>query len=654
MEIKKVAVIGAGEMGHGIAEVLTLAGVEVNLVDIKEEILKKALERIRESLEKFLKKGNISQESFDAAINRINTFLNIEDAVKDVQLVIEAVPENVELKRNVFKKLDDVTNKNVILASNTSNIRITQISTGLKYPERVVGLHFFNPPVIMKLVEVIKGESTSEEIFEEAYEFVKKIGKIPVKVMKDAPGFILNRITAPEALYFCLIVQNGIAKPEEVDVFIRQQGLPMGPYELMDYVGIDVVFDSLNYYSQELSSDYSKCNVYKQLVEKKMLGKKTGKGFYDWSSGKPDLSNVKPTDKISLLDIFALEINEAVKLIEEGVASPDDIETAVKLGLNRPFGPITVAKNLTNQEVKQKLLELSNKFGCSIFYPTKSIEEGKMRDVIEGRISFKKEVIKPSFEYKELIVDFPVEKVARITINRPKLNTINEGVLNELDNVLNELWKNQEINVIVITGAGDNFSAGADLSTFIANSFQFLEYSRKGERVFRKLSEIPKITIAALKGYVLGGGFELALSCDLRIASEDCILGFPELTLGLIPAWGGSQRLAKLIGISRALDMILTSKRISGKEAYEFGLISKLVSSNVDSEAIKFASELANKIAPVAAALAKRLVDKGAEVSTDVGLEMESFSAGVIFSTEDLKEGISAFLQKRKPSFKGK
>jgi 3-hydroxyacyl-CoA dehydrogenase len=274
MEIKKVAVIGAGEMGHGIAEVLTLAGVEVNLVDIKEEILKKALERIRESLEKFLKKGNISQESFDAAINRINTFLNIEDAVKDVQLVIEAVPENVELKRNVFKKLDDVTNKNVILASNTSNIRITQISTGLKYPERVVGLHFFNPPVIMKLVEVIKGESTSEEIFEEAYEFVKKIGKIPVKVMKDAPGFIVNRITAPESLYFCLIVQNGIAKPEEVDVFIRQQGLPMGPYELMDYVGIDVVFDSLNYYSQELSSDYSKCNVYKQLVEKKMLGKR--------------------------------------------------------------------------------------------------------------------------------------------------------------------------------------------------------------------------------------------------------------------------------------------------------------------------------------------------------------------------------------------
>lgn len=645
-------------MGHGIAEIISLSGFEVNLVDIKEEILKKAIEKIKESLERLLKKGNISDKQYNETLDRIKTFTNLEEAVKDVQLVIEAVPENLELKRSIFKKLDELTGRDVILATNTSNIRITQIAEGLKYPERVVGMHFFNPPVIMKLVEVIKGEFTNDDVVEKAFDFSKKLNKVPVKVMKDTPGFIVNRITAPESLYFCLIIQNGIAKPEEVDAFIKMQGLPMGPYELMDYVGLDIVYDSLKYYSKEISPEYGRCKVYAELVEKGNLGKKTGRGFYDWSSGRPSFANVKPTDKISLLDILALEINEAVKLIEEGVASPEDIETAVRLGLNRPFGPITVAKNLTNQEVKQKLHELYKKFNCSVFYPARSIEEGKMREAIEGRILLKEEKVKvekpvEEVTFKQIILDFPVEKVARITINRPRLNTISFEVLEELDKALDSLWNNQEIRVIILTGQGSNFSAGADLSTFVANSFQFLELSRRGERVFRKLSEIPKITIAALKGYVLGGGFELALACDLRIATEDCILGFPELTLGLLPAWGGSQRLAKLIGISRALDLILTSKRITGKEAFDYGLISKL-SKNVDEEALNFSKELADKIAPIAAALAKRLVNKASEVPSDIGLEMESFSAGVLFSTEDLKEGISAFLQKRKPEFKGK
>ncbi|MFP3189762.1 MAG: 3-hydroxyacyl-CoA dehydrogenase NAD-binding domain-containing protein [Thermoproteota archaeon] len=656
-EIKRVAVIGAGEMGHGIAEVISLSGCEVNLVDIKEEILYKAIERIKESLERLLKKGNITNQQYDETIKRIKTFLNLEEALKDVQLVIEAVPENLQLKRNIFKKIDEVTGRDVILATNTSNIRITQIAEGLKYPERVVGMHFFNPPVVMKLVEIIKGEYTSDEVLNIAYEFAKKLGKVPVKVKKDTPGFIVNRITAPESLYFCFIIQYGIAKPEEVDAFIKMQGLPMGPYELMDYVGLDIVYESLKYYSTELSPEYGKCKVYAELVESGKLGKKSGKGFYDWSSGRPSFTNVKPTDKVYLLDILSLEINEAVKLIEEGVATPEDIETAVKLGLNRPFGPITVAKNLTNQEVKQKLLELYNKFNCSVFYPAKSIEEGKMREAIEGRLSYQetkvqKEATKEAI-YKEILLDFPADKIARITINRPKLNTISSNVLEELDRALDFLWNNQDIRIIIITGQGNNFSAGADLSTYIANSFQFLEFSRKGQRVFRKISEIPKITIAALKGYVLGGGFELALACDLRIATEDCVLGFPELTLGLLPAWGGSQRLAKLLGISRALDMILTARRITGKEAYQYGLISKLVQ-NIDEEALNFAKELADKIAPVAAALVKRLINKASEVPSDVGLEMESFSAGVIFGTEDLKEGISAFLQKRKPEFKGK
>jgi enoyl-CoA hydratase/3-hydroxyacyl-CoA dehydrogenase len=207
----------------------------------------------------------------------------------------------------------------------------------------------------------------------------------------------------------------------------------------------------------------------------------------------------------------------------------------------------------------------------------------------------------------------------------------------------------------VVTGEGSVFCAGADLSKYFSNSVAFMEFTRKGERTFRRLTEIPKITIAVLKGYALGGGLELALSCDLRIASEGVELGFPEVGIGLVPAWSGSQRLPRLVGTSLASTMILTSERIKGKRASEIGLVHRLVATgDPDEAALKWASELASSQAPVAVMLAKRLINKGGEVPSDAGLEMESMAAGVLYGTADLKEGVSAMLGKRKPEFKGK
>jgi len=183
----------------------------------------------------------------------------------------------------------------------------------------------------------------------------------------------------------------------------------------------------------------------------------------------------------------------------------------------------------------------------------------------------------------------------------------------------------------------------------------FAEVSRNGARIIRMLSEIPKITIAEMKGYVLGAGLELSLNCDIRVATEDSTIGFPEVTLGLVPGWTGSQRLSKLVGMSRALHYILSGERFTGMEAFDMGLVSKLYSKGkVSEETVKFAEGLAKRVAPVSAALAKRLINKGSEVSTDNGLEMEAMAMGILFGTEDLKEGISAFLGKRQPEFKGK
>ncbi|MGC8662955.1 MAG: 3-hydroxyacyl-CoA dehydrogenase NAD-binding domain-containing protein [Thermoplasmata archaeon] len=664
MEIKKIAVIGSGDMGHGIAEVFAVNGYEVNMEDISKEMLDKAMNEIRDSLEKLSKKGTLGQSSLSDVLSRVKTFTEIEPAVKDVDLVIEAVPEIEELKKKIFQDLEKFTRKDTILTSNTSNIRITDIAKNITNRDRVAGLHFFNPPVVMKLVEVIKGDETSDEVISQLYDLSKKIGKIPVKVMRDSPGFIVNRINAPDMLLFCLLIENKVAEPEEIDAFAKLQGMPMGPYELIDYVGIDVVYHSMEYYAKTLSPDYGKCKVYEDLYNKKYLGKKTGRGFYDWSSGRPVINTKKATNKVDLMDIFAVEINESVKLIEEGVATPDDIETGVKYGLNRAFGPISVAKSFTNAEVKAKLDTLAKRFSCSVFEPAESIKNGKMREAIDGRLKKKeekkeekvqKEAVKSSSseQLNTIIIEKYPFKVAKIVLNRPKHNTINDELLDDLEKAIKMLWNDNEVYVVIITGQGNTLSSGADLSQYFAGSYQFLEFSRKGERTFRLLSEMPKLTIAVMKGYALGGGFELSLACDLRVGTEDVQVGFPEVTLGLIPAWGGSQKLARVAGLGKAMEMIVTGQRITGKEAFSMGIVNKIFR-DPDNEAVEYAKAIAETSAPISMYLAKRLLNKGTEVPMDIGLEMESFAAGVAYSTEDIKEGISSFLQKKKPEYRGR
>lgn len=657
MEINKVAIIGAGEMGHGIAELFAMSGYSVNLIDVSQDALQKALQGIRESLERFVKRGTMTEDSAQGIVSGIRTFTKISEGVSEADLIIEAVPEKLEIKDAVFREISSYARVDAIIGSNTSNIRITELSKSVTNPARFLGVHFFNPPVIMKLVEVIRGEDTSEDVVNTVYEAMKRLGKVPVKVKKDVAGFIVNRISAPEMLYFCLILDKGMAKPEEVDLFAKSQGLPMGPYELMDFVGLDVVYDSMAYYAKEISEDYAKCSTIKQMVEKGMLGRKAGRGFYQWSSGKAIIGSASPTDKVTLLDVLVLEVNEAVKLIELGVASPDDIETAVKLGLNRPFGPISVAQSITSSEAREKLDKISKEFQCSVFEPAASIRDGKLRDAIEGKLKPAEETVPAAQQpagYKVINVEKVADRIAKISINRPKLNLLSVDVINELDRAIDELWNDRETFVILITGSGANFSAGADLSTYFADATSFMEFSRKGERVFRKLTEIPKVVIASLKGYVLGGGLELALACDIRVSTSSSTIGFPEVTLGLVPGWGGTQRLTRLVGASRAMRMILTGERITGKDAYDMGLVAKLFDGDIDAEALKYAQGIASSSAPIAAALAKKLINKAAEVPEDVGLDLESTAMGVLYGTEDLKEGVSSLLSKTKPVYRGK
>ena len=640
--IKQVAVIGAGIMGHSIAEVFALNGYKVNIEDFYPEVIEKAKVGIDNSLDKLIASKKIDETGKKAALENIKFFNNIEEAVKDADLSIEVVPEIYEIKVKVLKEISQHTEK--IIASNTSNIRITEMGEEIRNPERFIGMHFFNPPILMKLVEVIKGDKTSSECVDEIYELAEKIGKKPIKVLKDEAGFVVNRISAPEMLLLCTAYGNKIAKPEAIDKYFKSQGLPMGPYQLFDYVGLDTVVDSLKYYGKELSPDYGKCQAFDSFIESKHLGLKTGSGIYKWESGRAIIPDAEESDKINLMDMFALEINEATRLIEDGVASPDDIETGVKYGLNRPFGPITVANGLSNDEVLETLKRLYTQYNLEVFKPSKSIETHKMKE------AFNKKPDEIKKEEKSEILGYRIEgKVGIITLMNGKNNLMSFELLKAVDRQLDLIEEANNVNVVIIRGNDRAFSAGADLSQFISNPYMFMKISSTGENIFDRITKMNKIFIAQLKGYVLGGGFELALACDIRTSIADSVIGFPETSLGLIPGYGGSQRLPNLIGISRAMDMILTSERISGEKAQEYGIVTRLFSDNLEENTMKLAKDLSERISPASVYVAKRLIYNTATIN----LDEEALSMGMLYAGNDLKEGVKAFLEKRKPDYKG-
>ncbi|KYQ86152.1 MULTISPECIES: 3-hydroxybutyryl-CoA dehydrogenase [Thermoactinomyces] len=287
MEIKRIAVIGAGQMGSGIAQVAAQSGFSVSLHDVAEEQVKKGLARIEGLLEKGVAKGKWTGEEKEAVLSRIQTTADLQEAVKDADLVIEAVVENMEVKTDLFRRLDQYSPKYAILASNTSSLPITEIAAATSRPESVIGMHFMNPVPVMKLVEVIRGLATSDEVNETVRNLAEKMGKVPVEV-NDFPGFVSNRILMPminEAIY---AVHEGVASPEDVDTVMKLgMNHPMGPLTLADFIGLDTclyIMETL--YEGFGDSKYRPCPLLRKYVKAGWLGKKSGRGFYQYDNEK--------------------------------------------------------------------------------------------------------------------------------------------------------------------------------------------------------------------------------------------------------------------------------------------------------------------------------------------------------------------------------
>ncbi|WP_435129142.1 3-hydroxyacyl-CoA dehydrogenase/enoyl-CoA hydratase family protein [Halobaculum sp. D14] len=653
-EVETVAVLGAGNMGHGIAEVAALAGFDVRMRDINEEFVQDGYEQIEWSLEKLAEKDQISEGDAEAALDRVTPVVPVEDAVADADLVIEAVPEKMDIKKDVYADVEAHAPERAVFASNTSSLSITELAEETDRPEQFCGMHFFNPPVRMQLVEVIAGEASSEETLSLVEGVAERMGKTPVRVRKDSPGFIVNRVLVPLMNEAAWMVHEGDATVAEVDSTTKYDvGLPMGSFELADQVGIDVGYHVLEYMHSVLGDAYEPCPLLEEKVDNDELGKKTGAGFYDYENGGADI----PSDEIRedvRRRLLAVMANEVAALVGNDVADAEAIDRAVKLGAGFPDGPAKMADEEGLDVLLDTLASLHDETGAARYEPADTLQrlvaadEGFYGDGggEEGGV-----------EYEAIRVERD-GRVGRIVLDRPhRMNTVSEEMLEELGLAVEALESDDDVRSILVTGEGDRaFSAGADVQSMAvggSDSLSAVELSRKGQSTFGKLESSDLPVVAAIDGYCLGGGMELATAADLRVASERSELGQPEHNLGLLPGWGGTQRLSNIVGEGRAKEIIFTADRYDAETMERYGFINEVVPNDqLQERGLELARDLAAG-PPIAQRYTKRAMHEG-RTDEDAGLEIEAMAFGHLMNTDDLMEGVTAFMSDEEPEFEGK
>jgi len=366
LTIKNITVLGSGVMGHGIAQVSATAGYNVILRDIKQEFLDKAMEKIRWSLDKLVTKEKISKEDGDAIFSRIVPIVDLNDAVKDAELVIEVVPEIMDLKKQVYAELDKAAKPEVIFASNTSTLPITEIANTTSRPDKFIGIHFFNPPQLMKLVEVIPGEKTSQEITELTQEFVKSVNKQAVICRKDVPGFIINRLFIPMVHEACYLQDRIGATLEEIDSAVKfKLGFPMGIFELADFTGMDVIHKATVEMHLRDKKVINPHKTVEKMFNEKKLGQKSGEGYYKYSDDKYERVELSEelAQKCNPIQLVANVLNNAAWLITNGVSDVEEIEKAARLGLGLRKPLFETAKEIGIKNIVDELNKLAQEHG---------------------------------------------------------------------------------------------------------------------------------------------------------------------------------------------------------------------------------------------------------------------------------------------------
>ncbi|MEE8597741.1 MAG: 3-hydroxyacyl-CoA dehydrogenase NAD-binding domain-containing protein [bacterium] len=679
MKVQKVGIIGAGNMGCGIAQKVAQEGINVVIVDIEDRFVQNGLENIKKTLSQAVERKIFSQEQTEDTLNHIKGTTNMGE-VKDADIVIEAVFEDMDVKKDLFKKLDEICKDKTILASNTSSYSITELASSINRPDKFLGIHFFYHPAKNRLLEIIPSKDTSNDTILLADVFSQMIGKTAIHVI-DAPGFAVNRFFVPWLNEATRILEEDITNIPTIDETAKKVfKIPMGPFELMNVTGPPIAYHSCLGLGDKLGEFYLPSNCLKEQIDKGEL----------WDlNGCVDELKAKAVEERLLGAIFTV----ACTLLEENIARLEDIDRGAKIGLRWRKGPFEIM----NRYGIESSYEIVEKFVGN--YP-------KLRMPANLKQQYTKKK-KWSFNYVDLEIK---NSIAKILINRPEaLNAINETVIQQLDEKFTTSNNDPNVEAIVLEGAGKAFIAGADIGYFIKkikeNKIQDIcQFTRNGHNVLNKIDDSEKIVIAKLDGLALGGGAEIALAADTIIATDKGSIGFPETGIGIYPGLGGTQRTTQYIGKELAKYLIFTGKILDAKTAEVFGLIeyivppdeidykiSELVNSgkilkksmkkelelpekfqkikNYFSDAnIKSVltgegdlNELGQKIsktisykAPLAIELANKIIDEGSQVNLNDGLEIELSHLAEIFSTQDALEGLNSVVMRKRPEFKGR
>jgi enoyl-CoA hydratase/3-hydroxyacyl-CoA dehydrogenase len=665
MFVSKAAVVGAGTMGGEIAQAIAAADIPVVLKDIKQEFVDAGLEKAREvtkgQLDRLVKKEKLTQEQADARLEEVLgliTGTTTYDGFGDVDFVIEAAPERMPIKQQVFAELDAVTPGHAILASNTSSLSISEMGDATLRPHKVVGFHFFYPASVMPLVEIIAGDATDEETMSAAVNFAQAIRKQPI-TCSEVPGFVVNRILMSAMGEIWRAQAEGKLSIAKIDQALTEaNATPMGPFFLIDQLGLDTVLHVAEHLHDVYGESFYVHQGIRDLVASGKLGAKSG-GSGTYENGQPQLEGENEPDPEEIVDLMSLKaLVEACLLLEEGVCTVREIDLGMMAGAGMDprrglLPPFMKADVLGLDVVLEKLERLQERYGDRFAPPVtlrRLISQGRLG--VKSGQGFYAYPQPDEGEQPETVKLETRGNVAIAWLANPPMNAISPQVIRDLAEVWRRVEDDENIGAMVIASSVPVvFSAGADIKAFTSmDEAAGKELIDTGHATLRALGSSRVSTVAAVNSIAFGGGCELAMACDFRIAAESAIFGQPEIKLGIIPGFGGTQRLPRLVGPAKALEMNLLGDAVTAGEAYEVGLVNAVVPDHeLFDTALAWARRLAGQ-APLAVEQIKRVSHKG---DLDEGIEAEKAGFATVFQTEDAKEGIAAFLGKRKAHWRG-
>lgn len=625
MQIKKVGIVGCGLMGSAIAQTAAEGGFTTIVREPTRELMDKGLERIRDFLAKGVEKGKMSPARRDEVWARIQGTTNLSD-LADCDLVIEAITEVRDAKKALFAELDQICKPDTIFATNTSSFRVAELAAATKRASRFGGLHYFFPAVINKLLEVVRTKETTPEVIETLLNFGRLTGKLPILVF-DSPGFAVNRFFIAWYNEAIRMLGEGGANIPTIDAAACDAfGVSMGPFKLINVSGVFLAYHGALSLNESLGEFYTPAPRLRELYESNQL----------WDlSGEVDESR-----KQAVADrLIAVVCGVAARVVEEGVATVEDVDRGATIGLRWSKGPFAMMN------------EMGLKRALALMKPIEEKHPGFIPDLLKKQAASGKPWM---LRDVRLSID---GAIATITMSRPEaLNALNGKVLRELKDALAQVRANRAVRVVILTGEGNAFIAGADIKemqALAAKPAAIRAFTKFGQGVLRDIETLPQPVIAAINGFALGGGLEVALACDIRIASSDARLGLPEVGLGIMPGLGGTQRTTRLAGRGVASELVFTGDLINAEQAAQMGLVNRVVAPTQLMETARALAERIASRAPIAIAQAKAAILATQQLPLDKGLAFELDRACQVMATPDRVEGMQAFIEKRKPVFTG-